>query len=151
MSAEKVISRLSTVFGEPKTENPEDYIDEFLRAMAGYDAQVLMDACDEVIRTATFFPRPGELLAIVSRKLAARAAREPRPYQREDEFEFVGPEDERYARALTRARVDAPAYARMIEKRGKIKVRKEQPGPMKGEVRSVITDISKRMTGEHNQ
>lgn len=151
MSAERVIHRLTTIFGEPKTENPADYVDEFVQAMDGYEDAILMAACDEIIRTATFFPRPGELLAIARRKSAERHAASSRGAEiADDQMEKIGPEDERFVRALTKARTDAPAYARMIEARGWIKVRKLPDGPRKAATVAVLSDVTKRMTGERD-
>lgn len=150
MSAERVISRLSTMFGEPRTDNPDDYIEEFIDAMRGYDGDVLMAACDQIIKTANFFPRPGELLSVAGRIAAARAAGAKVYSERETEFEKVGPDDPRFTRALNLARVDAPAYAKRIEARGWIKVKREPDGPMKRQTASVVSEITKRMTGERD-
>lgn len=76
--AEKAIERLSTMFGEPKTNNPEAFIAEYAGALTGYDAEVLDLAIDRVIRSATFWPKPAEVLAEVNR-IAADKYRHRRP------------------------------------------------------------------------
>lgn len=69
MSAiETAISRLLTVFGNPKTGDPDLYIEEFAKALKGTDPMVLEKAVDRWIKRDTpFWPRPGELLAEVER------------------------------------------------------------------------------------
>lgn len=58
---ERLIDRLLTVFGEPKVDNPSGYLDEFAKALRGYDAEILEAAGDAVIRECKFWPRPAEV------------------------------------------------------------------------------------------
>lgn len=76
--AETAIARLSAVFGEPRTENPELFVAEFSRAIARTDSQLLDRAIDDVIANCTFWPKPAEVLAMVAKEAAAREAAEKR-------------------------------------------------------------------------
>lgn len=154
MSADQFINRMLVLYGPPDSPDEAAFVDEYREMLAGYDPKVLKAAGD-LIRNSHMrrgWPVPGEIVDALRRACSQVAAvnKRPGPQQPPEEFEFVGPEDERYVEALTRARTDAPAYARMIEARGVIKVRKEQPGPMKREAKAVLTDISRRMTGERD-
>lgn len=71
MSVERTIQRLLTVFGEPKTDNPDLYLEEFAKAIEGFSDAVLTAACDAVIRECVFFPRPAEVRER-AHKVAAR-------------------------------------------------------------------------------
>lgn len=78
--AETAIARLSAVFGEPRTENPELFVAEFARAIARCDGQLLERAIDEVIKGCTFWPKPAEVLQMVARGAADREASERRKF-----------------------------------------------------------------------
>ena len=62
MNAAKTIQRLLTMFGEPKTDSPEMYLEEFAKAISGFPDSVLDKACDMAIQECTFFPRPAEII-----------------------------------------------------------------------------------------
>jgi hypothetical protein len=76
------IARLGILFGEPKTENPKAFLNEYRAALDGYSERILILAGDRVRNTLRFWPRPAEIREIadaVAVELAepeARAARE---------------------------------------------------------------------------
>lgn len=152
MSADAFINRMLVLYGNPDSADDDAFIDEYREMLKGADTAVLKAAGD-IIRSTHVrrgWPTPGEVADAV-RKAAwqvssTRKRAEPAPPP--DEYENVGPEDERYIAALTQARTDMPAYARLIEARGFIKVKRLPSGPRKVAAQGVITDLSKRMTGE---
>ncbi len=72
------VAKLLAVFGEPRTDNPKLYISEFTKAIACYPAEILELACNDVIRTCTFFPRPAEIVQRAEEAMALR--KKPGPY-----------------------------------------------------------------------
>ena len=61
--AEEVVARLSAVYGDPKTPDPAMFVDEYIKALTGFDGRVLHRAADRVIKSSMFWPRPAELIA----------------------------------------------------------------------------------------
>lgn len=59
---DRAIARLTGTFGEPRTPDPEIFLEEFAKAISGWSLKVLDKACDEVIRTSTFWPKPAEII-----------------------------------------------------------------------------------------
>lgn len=68
--AEDAIERLLTMFGEPRTPNPERFLAEYAKALTGIEATILETAVDRVMKTATFWPKPAEILEEVNRVAA---------------------------------------------------------------------------------
>lgn len=80
MSADRVIARLMAVFGEPKTPDPDLYVEEFRKALVGYEGHILDKAVDRWMKRDTaFWPRPGELLAEARSVAAPVRRRGPEP------------------------------------------------------------------------
>lgn len=152
MSTDAFVSRMIVLYGQPDSADDGAFLDEIKEMLAGASPAVLKAAGDIIRSTHTRrgWPSPGEIQAAI-RQAAAKCERAQAQPVAAVEYEFVGPEDERFVKALTEARVDAPAYARLIEARGFIKVEKLAAGPAKARVGAVITDLSKRMTGERDE
>lgn len=74
IDAEYAIRRMTAVFGDPKTDDPDVFLDEYRRALSGWDANVLEKATDRVIQASVFWPKPAEFL-VHARAVAAEAAR----------------------------------------------------------------------------
>lgn len=70
--AEEIIERFIAMFGEPKTTNPALFLDEYRKALTGYDGDLLHRATDRVMKTATFWPKPAEVLSVVTEIAADR-------------------------------------------------------------------------------
>lgn len=64
--ADEVIERFIAMFGEPKTTNPALFLEEYRKALTGYDGELLHRATDRVMKSATFWPKPAEVLAVVT-------------------------------------------------------------------------------------
>jgi hypothetical protein len=60
--AEDAIERFLAMFGEPKTTNPQRFLDEYAKALTGIEADILERAVDRIMRTAKFWPRPAEVI-----------------------------------------------------------------------------------------
>ncbi|TXH52849.1 MAG: hypothetical protein E6Q97_14605 [Desulfurellales bacterium] len=151
-TATSFVNRLIVLYGQPGSADDDTFIDEIKEMISGSSAVVLKAAGDIIRATHTRrgWPSPGEIQSAI-RQAGAKVERAHAPAMMADiEYEFVGPEDERFVRALTQARTDAPAYARMIEARGFIKVEKLPAGTNKARASAVVTDITKRMTGERD-
>lgn len=84
MSAAKLISRLLTIYGTPRTDDPAAFIAEYEKVLKPYGSDVLERAGDEIIRTiGPFWPKPSEALKVV-RQVAHESwvdtyGREPKP------------------------------------------------------------------------
>lgn len=65
----EVIKRLVAIYGEPKTGDPEAFLEEFAKAISGYSRESLHRACDRVIKACTFWPKPAELLEHLRAKI----------------------------------------------------------------------------------
>ena len=61
--AEEVVARLSAVYGDPKTTDAVMFVDEYVKALTGFDGRVLHRAADRVIKSSMFWPRPAEIIA----------------------------------------------------------------------------------------
>jgi hypothetical protein len=59
---QRVMNRLVTVFGEPRTPDVQGFFEEFARALNGYSPEALEAACNRVIETCTYWPKPAEML-----------------------------------------------------------------------------------------
>jgi len=70
--ADEIIERFLAMFGEPKTTNPALFLEEYRKALTGYDGDLLHRATDRVMKTATFWPKPAEVLAVVTEIAADR-------------------------------------------------------------------------------
>jgi hypothetical protein len=118
----QLLSRFAALYGTPsRAEDLEACLEEYDRALRGYPAAVLSEAGDIVIRENTFrsWPTPGECVAAcrhVARRLEqARVRAAPEP---ERQFRRYGRGTPEYETYLARMRVEDPAYARLIERRG---------------------------------
>lgn len=65
--AEEAIERLVAMFGEPKTTSPERFISEYQKALVGIESDILETAIDRVMKSATFWPKPAEVIEEVNR------------------------------------------------------------------------------------
>lgn len=92
----RLVERLMNVFGEPKTDSPAAYMEEFGKAVKGYSAEILEQAGDEVIKSCTFWPRPAEIVQKAEAIAAQIAAKNRKPEIRE---EWPEPTDEQRRRA----------------------------------------------------
>lgn len=88
---ERLIARLMTVFGEPRTDDPILYIEEFRKAIRGWDSDLLERAGDDVIRSSKFWPRPAEIIEKLEAASRQREARKP-PRPREPDLPPPTPE-----------------------------------------------------------
>lgn len=101
---DRLIARLTNVFGEPKTEDPAAFVAEYAKALAGYDPAILEAAGDEIIKSAVYWPRPAEAVQTARRVAAERGAKQTigAHVPRQTTAEPVQPRDED-----SRARMDA--------------------------------------------
>jgi hypothetical protein len=151
MSIDAFIQRLLVLYGTPDSADDGAFIEEYREMLANFDPAFLKRAGDMIRDThmRRGWPTPAEVRAAL-RKVAAERSETREAVEDVDEFEWVGREDERFVSALAKARVDAPAYAKILSERGKIKVRKAPRGPLYNSASDVVRDITKRMTGERD-
>lgn len=99
---QRIVSRLLTMFGEPRTDDPIAYMNEFEKAVAGFPASVLEQAGNDVIRRSKFWPRPAEIVetcdAICRRMEAEKNAKNPKPV--EEDLPPPTPEQRQRAREI---------------------------------------------------
>lgn len=71
---EKVLKRLTGVYGAPNAPDPAILYGEFSKALKGYDPSLLEGALDKVIKARTFpgWPTIGEVLVEVNNVAASR-------------------------------------------------------------------------------
>lgn len=88
MSIDRLISRLMTVYGEPKTDDPTGFLMEYQKALGGYPDEILDRTGDVVIRTiGPFWPKPAESVKIAAEianeiwRNSARAAEERKQFE----------------------------------------------------------------------
>lgn len=158
MNAEdKMIQRLLSVFGEPKTPNPELFLEEFAKAIKGWDARVLEEAGDRVIRSSTFWPKPAELIEEATAIAAAMYAPKATPL---DDTNWPEPSPEAKARVDALLRETLPK----LKAGGKVftdpkplpdvsrqsfeTTQRESPNTSLHAKHGTLTDLSKRMMGE---
>lgn len=99
--AETAVQRLMAVFGEPRTTNPDMFLIEFVKAVKGYPDDVLIQACDHVIRKCTYWPKPAEMREAAERILASRQSESRADYIRrldEQERDWKAPNEEERTR-----------------------------------------------------
>lgn len=71
MSAvDNVIETFLVLYGDPKTSNPDMYIDLYRKSIAGIDGRVLAKATERVIARCVFWPKPAELIDEANRVAA---------------------------------------------------------------------------------
>lgn len=58
----ELLSRFVTVFGEPKTDDVDGFFREYEKALSGFHPKVIGHTADAVIKSATFWPRPAEIV-----------------------------------------------------------------------------------------
>jgi hypothetical protein len=76
-AADNAIERFIAMFGEPRTPNPEKFIEEYQKALRGIDAEVLDKAVDRIMRTVTFWPKPAEVIQEAHRVAAEKYEHRP--------------------------------------------------------------------------
>jgi hypothetical protein len=90
MSVNNLLSRLMTVYGEPKTDDVEGFIREYRRVLAGYSDKVIEKAADKAIETSLFWPRPAEIKAIAY-SVAASVAPSRAPFTPAEHKPYIEP------------------------------------------------------------
>lgn len=143
----RLIQRFIAVFGEPKTPNPEEFLAEFAKAIAGWKLHVLDQVGDEIIRSNQFWPKPAE----VNDKASALA--EKNPNQKSYHFPaHVGPYD---AATLERWQLAKEWRQWMIVEFGSLEAyyAKTRHRPRVSSFEPVgravsLSSVSRRMTGE---
>lgn len=60
----KMLSRFITVYGEPKTDDPVAFLEEYARAIDGFDSVIIEEAATRVMRTHEYptWPTLGEII-----------------------------------------------------------------------------------------
>lgn len=163
MSVEKsVLSRFNVLYGDPKTPDMAAFSEEYVKALKGYDPDVLTTAVDRTIGLHQYqtWPVPGEIKhhcqAILKEQNAAAEAERKRKRQPDEPLPERTPEQlERASRlveelakstaslALKKEPVKAVFYDRdQFEKMQRESPNKHHRNP------EGLTDLSKRMTGE---
>lgn len=152
---ERLIERLTIVFGEPRTPNPVLYIEEIAKAVKPYSAEILEQAGDDVIRANTFWPKPGEIVEKAEGIAARIASRNRKPEVRE---EWPEPTDEQRRRAtelverakrsmLNAGPVDEPVALPSVDREAFEAMQRNSPNDFH---RVGLTDRSRAMSGERD-
>lgn len=71
-----IIGRLLSCFTINRPD-PDAFLDEFAKAIAGTSTEALHKAIDEGMRTWSFFPVPAELLSLVKKQTPAKVYQSP--------------------------------------------------------------------------
>lgn len=156
---DQAIARLASVFGEPKTADPELYVKEFRKALAGVDGTLLEKAVDRWIKRDTpFWPRPGELLAEAD-LAAADLYRGNKTYFQAKDREPLSEEAKARVDAIFKRAMETLAGAGKVSgeatevqwergRKGEFEAMQERSRNQHLHKTGGLTPTSKRMTGE---
>lgn len=147
---DQFLSRMIVLYGHPDSADEDAFIDEYRDMLRGFQDDVIKRAGDIVRDThkRRSWPTPGEVMEAVTRA-GKELHRPPLPVVPEPpKFTWVGPGDARYELALRKAKEDAPAYAAMIERRGRIKVLADESISKNARVVNLVRQTTARITGE---
>ena len=104
--AQDAIERMHAMFGEPRTINPDRFLQEFEKALTGIEARVLEKAIDRVMKRSVFWPKPAEVIEEANSVAAALYSHKPIDWEAVDRERAKGwsvkdlPLDTPEARAL---------------------------------------------------
>lgn len=160
--SDEIIERFLAVFGEPKTPNPEVFINEFARSMDGYDETALRAAADNLIKSSTFWPKPAELLGEARRIISDRTMHRPaehqswKPIARTDEQramadELVAQFKKFLAERTTVSEAPPPIDWKRGQRDGFREMQRNSPNPGLHMTREGLSALSRRITGEHEE
>lgn len=158
----KLIARLTAVFGEPRSDEPESFVAEFERAIHGYDAEVLAKVGDEIIATTVpndrgwvIWPLPGVVRKIADRLSAAKF--KPKYQPTEDRPPITQEQSARaeelmteFRKAVERLNVTPTNDAKPWREASKPAFDRMQRESPNRKLHCNLTDLSKRMTGERD-
>jgi hypothetical protein len=164
----EIIGRFNAVFGEPRTTDPELFLNEFARCMDGYDEDALRKAADRLIESNVHWPRPAELLAEArriladQRRFAPREKPEPRKYgpklsdeelaQREAAHSEMMANFRKFMGRCSTPKDEKPAVDWKAGQRTEFE-RMQRESPNRGMHMTLegLSDTSRRITGEHQE
>jgi hypothetical protein len=163
---DRLIQRFISVYGEPKTPNPEMFLNEFAEAISGWNIQILDKVGSDIIRSSQFWPKPAEIIER-AKLLAAERSKNGQdvryrfkskmgPYdpatveqwKRAAEWRASLPDDHplvRQAAPLNRVLMDVsrPAFEKMM---------RESPNQGLYRIRGgKLTEASRKMAGERDE
>lgn len=106
---ERLVSRMLTIYGEPKTDDPVAYMNEVERAVSCYSAEILERAATQAFRRFKFWPRPAEICEVAEAIAAQITAEEERrnPKPRDPDLPPPSPEEVARSRQVLAAAVAA--------------------------------------------
>ena len=152
--ADEIIERFLAMFGEPRTVNAGLFLEEYRKALTGYDGDLLHRAADRVMKTATFWPKPAEVLAVVTEIAAERYRHRPAehvhgdlPRRSPEELKAAQDMVDGLKRIFAERSIEQPLveidWGRSFEDSFVNMQRKSPNRHLHG-----LSDISKRITGE---
>lgn len=146
---DQFLNRLIVLYGHPDSADEDAFVEEYRDMLRHTPSDVLKRAGDIIRGThkRRTWPTPGEIMEAVT--TAGRQLNPPTaPAMPEPpKFEWVGVGDPRFERALASARKDAPAYAAMLERRGRIKVLADESISKSARVVDIVRATTERMVG----
>lgn len=160
MSASDAVNKLAAMFGEPRTPDPELFLDEYAKALKGWDGLVLDRAVSEAIRECVYWPKPADIIQRAER-IAAEMYK-PKPF--DDRYAWR-PEPTPEEKARVQALVDAAKKAlsanglpadtvnppdwKAGQRPGFEKMQRESPNHGLHRAKGGrLTDLSRRMSGD---
>lgn len=156
--AEEIIERFLAMFGEPKTTNPDLFLTEYQKALTGYDAELLHRAADKVMKTATFWPKPAEVLAVVTDIAAERYRHRPAehvhgdlPKRTPEELKAAQDMVDGLKRIFAERQIEIPLAEldwSSAHRPGFHDMQRTSPNVGLHRPKAGLSEISKRMTGE---
>lgn len=158
---DKAMARLAAVFGDPKTPDPELYLEEFRKALDGMDPIVLSKAVDAWMRKDTaYWPRPGEIVALAQTVAAdVYQSRRPAEHQPIPNRDPLDPEVKARVEAMIKSAIDGMKEQGHVEgeaskaqwqrgQRGEFEAMQASSRTRLHRKAAGLTETSKRMTGE---
>lgn len=153
-----VTSRLRALYGDPKTPDLKTFMAEYSRALKDFDPETLTRAVSEVIDRHTFltWPTPGEIKLACMPKVSHSTPQHPvgpdLPPPTHEQRARVEQIVQDFRRAMAEKALPTPADPdevdvsrpafRQMQRKGDLRLHMTHEG---------LTNLTRRMTGEHNE
>lgn len=111
---QKLVHTLLVMYGEPNTPDPKLYIETFTKAIVGHPADLLEAAGEAIIKKNTFWPKPAEVLAEVTRLGGYNTRRGLQVFPPCDEPPPLTDEQKARVREIKRLAIDACEKAKEV-------------------------------------
>jgi hypothetical protein len=147
---DQFLNRLIVLYGHPDTADEDAFIEEY-RDMLRYTGDDVLKRAGDIIRAShkrRAWPTPGEIMEAVTTANKQLHPPSMPSVPVPPKFEWVGRGDPRFERALAKAKKDAPAYAAILERNGKLKILSDDSISANKHVVEMVRQTTARMVGD---